>query len=77
MQRSSKPKKIKVTEVWCTSEVKLNKNYNSSGASVGMKAVVEEDEDPNEVLRILKKKVKSSLDVEIEKIVAFLEKASD
>lgn len=68
----SKKKIGKVTEIWHTREVKLNSNYNSAGASVGMKATVAEGEDETATLMMLKKKVSASLAKEVEKITKFL-----
>jgi len=73
----AQPSKVRVTEIWYSSEVKLSKNYQTAGATVGMKAVIDKREDEKQAMLVLKKKVKLSLSAEVKKITDFLEKAAN
>ena len=76
-EKTGVTKKGRVTEVWYSKEVKLAKNYNSAGATLGMKASVAKGESIKATTLDLKKLVRASMNAEIPKIVEFLDKAAD
>lgn len=67
---------LKIKEVSVSYNVKLNKNYNSIGTSVGMTAEVLKGQKAESVEALLRKKCQRSLHVEVAKLAAFLDSAS-
>lgn len=66
----------RIKEISVSYNVKLNKDYNSIGTSIGFVAEVGKGENEKSLEAVLRKKCRISLRKEVTKLMAFLNAAS-